>query len=127
MCYVEEASFYHSRNYGCLTRFSNEKNPLTQDYVKSGLIVLFILIIGATAFPLFQVMAPDLDSESSLEGDLSFTVYPDGDFGMKIMGTFEDSYEEYQVISPIREMLLDFQIVPIETNLHKGSGSCVLK
>jgi hypothetical protein len=91
------------------------------------LLVLSILMFSASVSLLSGVWAATLDSESSLEADITFIVYPNGDFEMRAHGTLEQSYDFYQTESPIREMLFSFQGEPIDTDLHSESGSIVFK
>ncbi|MCW3990804.1 MAG: hypothetical protein NWE88_12105 [Candidatus Bathyarchaeota archaeon] len=91
------------------------------------LLVLSILMFGASASLLSGVWAATLDSELPLEADITFIVYPNGDFEMRAHGTLEQSYDFYQTASPIREMLFSFQGEPVDTDLHSESGSIVFK
>jgi len=46
---------------------------------------------------------------------------------MRAHGTLEQSFEYYQTVSPIREMLFSFQGEPVDTDLYSESGSIVFK
>ncbi len=84
-------------------------------------------MFGASASLLSGVGAATLNSESPLEADITFRVYPNGDFEMRAHGTLEQSYDYYQTVLPIREMLFSFQGEPVDTDLYSESGSIVFK
>jgi len=91
------------------------------------LLVLSILMFGASASLLSGVWAATLDSESPLEADITFVVYPNGDFEMSAHGTLEQSLDYYSTAMPIREMLFSFQGEAVDTDIHSESGSIVFK
>ena len=91
------------------------------------LLILSILIFRASASLLSGVWASTLDPESPQGADITFRVYPNGDFEMRAHGTLEQSYDYYQTVLPIREMLFSFQGEPVDTDLYSESGSIVFK
>ena len=91
------------------------------------LLVLSILMFGASASLLSGVWAATLDSESPLEADITFRAYPNGDFEMRAHGTLEQSLDYYPAAMPLREMLFSFQGEPVDTDLYSESGSIVFK
>jgi hypothetical protein len=91
------------------------------------LLVFSILMFGASASLLSGVGAATLNSESPLEADITFRVYPNGDFEMRAHGTLEQSYDDYQTALLIREVLFSFQGEPVDTDLYSESGSIVFK
>ena len=91
------------------------------------LLVFSILMFGASASLLFGIGAATLNSESPLEADITFRVYPNGDFEMRAHGTLEQSYDDYQTALLIREVLFSFQGEPVDTDLYSESGSIVFK
>ncbi len=84
-------------------------------------------MFGASASLLFGIGAATLNSESPLEADITFRVYPNGDFEMRAHGTLEQSYDDYQTALLIREVLFSFQGEPVDTDLYSESGSIVFK
>ena len=127
MAFLEVSGPNHPDYSGIQTLNHKRGEPKAIPRKRLALLVLSILMFGASASLLSGVWAATLDSESPLEGDITFIVYPNGDFEMRAHGTLEQSYDFYQTASPIREMLFSFQGEPVDTDLHSESGSIVFK
>jgi hypothetical protein len=92
------------------------------------LLILSILMFGASASLLSGVWAATLDSELPLEADVAFKVYPNGDFEIRAQGNLTESYDEYyQSELPLREISFSFQSAPIDTDIYSETGSMVFK
>ncbi len=127
MAFLEVSGPNHPDYSGIQTLNHKRGKPKAIPRKRLALLVLSILMFGASASLLSGVWAATLDSESPLEADITFIVYPNGDFEMRAHGTLEQSYDFYQTASPIREMLFSFQGEPVDTDLHSESGSIVFK
>jgi len=90
-------------------------------------LLLSILVFCASASLISWVWAPTSDPESPLDTDITFRVFPNGDFEMRVNGTLEEGYDYYQTASPLREMQFSFLGEPIEEDLYRESGSIVFK
>lgn len=127
MALLEVSASNHPDYSGIPTPYHKKGEPKAIPRKGLALLALSILMFGASASLLSGIWAATLDSESPLEGDITFRVYPNGDFEMRAHGTLEQSYDYYQTASPIREMLFSFQGEPVDTDLHSESGSIVFK
>jgi hypothetical protein len=91
------------------------------------LLVLSILVFRSSASLLSGVWAATLNPESSQDADITFRVYPNGDFELRAQGSLEQNFDYYQTTLPIREMLFSLQGEPVDTDLYSESGSIVFK
>jgi len=108
------------------TRIKTRKPEAIQR--KRLVFLLFPLLVFCISTSVLSVVwAPTSDPESQLDADITFRVYPNGDFEMKVNGTLEAGYDYYQAASPLRETHFSFQCEPVEEELYRESGSVVFK
>ena len=126
MALLEVPSSSHPDFSGILT-YHKRCEPKAIPRNRLALLVLSILMFGASAAILSGAWAAILDPEAPQEADITFIVYPNGNFEMRAHGTLEQRYDYIQTVLPIREMLFSFQGEPVDTDLYSESGSIIFK
>lgn len=95
--------------------------------MRTAVLALSLIILLTFSFVISPVRAPGQAPEIPLEGDVTFKVYPGGEFSMVASVGLEQDFDPPGVGSPIRGVSFAFDIEVMEDDLYGQTGSLVFE